>query len=184
MTDDALDVIEEEEEATPRDSGLAGSGVDEARKACGQGLSTACQGDPSHYMGTVTAFLFRQYEPLISTGSILQSLLLITGTALPEMPRRRYQSLAVAIRKIRLHGEEQSFWKVLVQRDNRSWYRIDLVVVFGIVSLWLGNIVLGGIISLRYSASDFHVAIDRDLYSFALEKFNFDPSIAQTDHFY
>ena len=125
----------------------------------------------------MTAFLFRQYEPLIQQASIFAIFItLITGTA----GNTGTQSLAVAIRKIGLHEEEQSFWKVLVQ-EGTTGLGIGLisgVVVFGIVSLWLGNIVLGGIIGFAMFASIFVAALTGTCIPFALEKFNFDPSIA------
>ena len=174
--DDALDVIEEE--ATSDYSGLAGVNVDEAHQGVWAGIVNRLPGIMTLLiMGTVTAFLFRHYEPLIQQASIFAIFItLITGTA----GNTGTQSLAVAIRKIGLHEEEQSFWKVLVQ-EGTTGLGIGLisgVVVFGIVSLWQGNIVLGGIIGFAMFASIFVAALTGTCIPFLLDKFNFDPSIA------
>ena len=167
--DDALDVIEEE--ATSDYSGLAGVNVWAGIVNRLPGIVTLL------IMGTVTAVLFRHYEPIIQQASIFAIFItLITGTA----GNTGTQSLAVAIRKIGLHEEEQSFWKVLVQ-EGATGFGIGLIsgaMVFGIVSLWHGSIVLGGIIGFAMFASIFVAALTGTCIPFALEKFNFDPSIA------
>lgn len=174
--DDALDVIEEE--ATSDYSGLAGVNVDEAHQGVWAGIVNRLPGIVTLLiMGTVTAVLFRHYEPIIQQASIFAIFItLITGTA----GNTGTQSLAVAIRKIGLHEEEQSFWKVLVQ-EGTTGLGIGLisgVMVFGIVSLWHGSLVLGGIIGFAMFASIFVAALTGTCIPFALEKFNFDPSIA------
>ena len=50
--------------------------------------------------------------------------------------------------------------------------------MFGIVSLWQGNVVLGGIIGFSMFASIAVAALTGTCIPFALDKFNFDPSIA------
>lgn len=174
--DDALDVIEEE--ATSDYSGLAGVNVDEAHQGVWAGIVNRLPGIVTLLiMGTVTAFLFRHYEPIIQQASIFAIFItLITGTA----GNTGTQSLAVAIRKIALHDEEQAFWKVLIQ-EGLTGLGIGLisgVVVFGIVSLWQGNVVLGGIIGFSMFASIAVAALTGTCIPFALDQFNFDPSIA------
>lgn len=174
--DDALDVIEEE--ATSDYSGLAGVNVDEAHQGVWAGIINRLPGIVTLLiMGTVTAFLFRHYEPIIQQASIFAIFItLITGTA----GNTGTQSLAVAIRKIALHDEEQAFWKVLIQ-EGLTGLGIGLisgVVVFGIVSLWQGNVVLGGIIGFSMFASIAIAALTGTCIPFALDQFNFDPSIA------
>ena len=174
--DDALDVIEEE--ATSDYSGLAGVNVDEAHQGVWAGIVNRLPGIVTLLiMGTVTAVVFRHYEPIIQQASIFAIFItLITGTA----GNTGTQSLAVAIRKIGLHEEEQSFWKVLVQ-EGATGFGIGLIsggMVFGIVSLWHGSIVLGGIIGFAMFASIFVAALTGTCIPCALEKFNFDPSIA------
>ena len=176
VVDDALDVIEEE--ATSDYSGLAGVNVDEAHQGVWAGIVNRLPGIVTLLiMGTVTAVLFRHYEPIIQQASIFAIFItLITGTA----GNTGTQSLAVAIRKIGLHEEEQSFWKVLVQ-EGTTGLGIGLIsgaMVFGIVSLWHGSIVLGAIIGFAMFASIFVAALTGTCIPFALEKFNFDPSIA------
>lgn len=174
--DDALDVIEEE--ATSDYSGLAGVNVDEAHQGVWAGIVNRLPGIVTLLiMGTVTAFLFRHYEPIIQQASIFAIFItLITGTA----GNTGTQSLAVAIRKIALHDEEQAFWKVLIQEGliGLGIGLISGVVVFGIVSLWQGNVVLGGIIGFSMFASIAVAALTGTCIPFALDKFNFDPSIA------
>ena len=174
--DDALDVIEEE--ATSDYSGLAGVNVDEANQGVWAGIVNRLPGIVTLLiMGTVTAFLFRHYEAIIQQASIFAIFItLITGTA----GNTGTQSLAVAIRKIALHDEEQAFWKVLIQ-EGLTGLGIGLisgVVVFGIVSLWQGNVVLGGIIGFSMFASIAVAALTGTCIPFALDQFNFDPSIA------
>lgn len=174
--DDALDVIEEE--ATSDYSGLAGVNVDDAHQGVWAGIVNRLPGIVTLLiMGTVTAFLFRHYEPIIQQASIFAIFItLITGTA----GNTGTQSLAVAIRKIALHDEEQAFWKVLIQ-EGLTGLGIGLisgVVVFGIVSLWQGNVVLGGIIGFSMFASIAVAALTGTCIPFGLDKFNFDPSIA------
>ncbi|MGY3725240.1 magnesium transporter [Granulicatella balaenopterae] len=174
--DDAIDVIDEE--ATSDYSGLAGVNVDSQST---NPLISASKRLPwlitLLFLGMSTSTLLSRYEEIIANASILSIFVtLITGTA----GNAGTQSLAVAVRKLGTHEEEDSYLKLLIHEVLTGLISglVTGLTISIVVGIWQHNWILGMIIGLAMFCAITVATIAGSFIPLVMDKIGVDPAVA------
>lgn len=174
--DDIIDVIDEE--ATSDYSGLAGVDVEETGE---NPFQAAAKRLPwlitLLFLGMSTATLIGHYETLVSEASILAVFIsLITGTA----GNAGTQSLAVAVRRIAVQEDDQSFYRLVLSEILTGLITglVTGVTIFLIVGIWKHNFMLGFVIGMAMLCAITVANLAGSIIPMLMDKLGFDPAVA------